>query len=638
MSEGPAGRRALLFGATGIVAGAIAWLLASVLLGADRHELKAGVVPALVAIVLAAAVARLALRPLVHALRHSAAERERERRAGQEKLDLERRRNAALDRARRAERAWAAELRGQVMELHRRQGVLGHKTDDTRELVLRTAISALDAEKGLLLEREGEDEDRAEHLSLVCSEGFDHDPAESAVARRFAEQVIERDATVRENDPGQLEGRSAADAEIHNLVAIPIYLRDDFAGVVVCANREGGFDSYDDDVLLALGDHAGAVLHNERLRGELRTSYVATVSMLSDAIAAKDPFVGGHSQEVSAYVSAVAERLGVDPRRREELVFGSLLHDLGKIGISERILLKPGGLSPEERAIVELHPRIGYKLVSRMPRLAAIALAVLHHHERWDGTGYPGRLKGEQIPLEARIIGVADAFSAMTADRPYSRRRPLADACDEIERCAGTQFDPAVAAAFVEEVRRRPPSLEHGGPMAEALDDPELTAHRSGDERLLGTGSLAVIDNLTLLYSHRYFHEVAEAEAERAALQDVPFAVLMIRLEDLEEINLSDGYAAGDDALRAVGRVVQAAAGRWGDGTPSRYSGRRFTLLMPRATEQQAQAMLAELTAEIERQGRRLRTSVAIWEPGDSGGEVVGRARLGLELRPVGPA
>ena len=138
------------------------------------------------------------------------------------------------------------------------------------------------------------------------------------------------------------------------------------------------------------------MLHNERLRGELRTSYVATVSMLSDAIAAKDPFVGGHSEEVSACVSAAAERLGVEQRRREELLFGSLLHDLGKIGISERILLKPAALSPEERAIVELHPRIGYKLVSRISRLEPIALAVLHHHERWDGTGYPGRLKGDQ--------------------------------------------------------------------------------------------------------------------------------------------------------------------------------------------------------------------------------------------------
>jgi hypothetical protein len=172
-------------------------------------------------------------------------------------------------------------------------------------------------------------------------------------------------------------------------------MHDDFAGVVVCANRDGGFDDYDDDVLLALGDHAGAVLHNERLRGELRTSYVATVSMLSDAIAAKDPFVGGHSEEVSAYVSAVAERLGVEQRRREELLFGSLLHDLGKIGISERILLKPAGLSPEERAIVELHPRIGYKLVSRIPRLEPIALAVLHHHERLGRHGLPAPPPGE---------------------------------------------------------------------------------------------------------------------------------------------------------------------------------------------------------------------------------------------------
>ena len=262
-------------------------------------------------------------------------------------------------------------------------------------------------------------------------------------------------------------------------------------------------------MLLALGDHAGAVLHNERLRGELRSSYVATVSMLADAIAAKDPFVGGHSEEVSAYVSAVAERLGVDQRRREELLFGSLLHDLGKIGISERILLKPAGLTPEERAIIELHPRIGYRLVSRIPALEPIALAVLHHHERWDGGGYPGRLKGEQIPLEARIIGVADAFSAMTADRPYCKRRIArarrAPRSSAAPARSSTRRWPSRSSTRSAATRRR--SSTHGR-VAAALDDPELTCTARATSRCSARGSLRVIDNLTLLYSHRYLHEV----------------------------------------------------------------------------------------------------------------------------------
>jgi HD-GYP domain-containing protein (c-di-GMP phosphodiesterase class II) len=623
MTGRPAGRRTALIGLAGIAAGAATWLVLSLVLGDDPGE---GLVPALAGVAVAALVALLAAsRGVAEAIEKAEAEAERVRRESQDRLAVERRRSAALDRARRAERAWASELRSQIMHLHRNRGPLGH-SDDTRELVLKVALSALDAEKGLLLERP----DGGDGLRVVCSDGFDHDPGDSALARMFAERVIERDATLRENDSRALEraGRTDADDEIDNLVAIPIYLHDDFAGVVVCANRDGGFDEYDDDVLLALGDHAGSVLHNERLRGELRSSYVATVSMLSDAIAVKDPFVGGHSEEVSAYVSAVAERLGVDQRRREELLFGSLLHDLGKIGISERILLKPARLTPEERAIIELHPRIGYKLVSRIPRLEPIALAVLHHHERWDGGGYPGRLKGEQIPLEARIIGVADAFSAMTADRPYSKRRSLEEACAEVERCAGSQFDPQVAKAFVEEVRRRPPSLEHHGRVADALDDPELTVHRDGDERLLGTGSLRVIDNLTLLYSHRYLHEAAAAAAAEAAAQEQPFAVVLAELSGLEAINARDGYAAGDELIRTAARAMQQAALHVG-GTACRYGGPRLALVAPATAADVAERLVEQALAGLGPDAGP-RVAAAMARDGESGAEVIRRARGAL--------
>jgi HD-GYP domain-containing protein (c-di-GMP phosphodiesterase class II) len=149
-------------------------------------------------------------------------------------------------------------------------------------------------------------------------------------------------------------------------------------------------------------------------------------------------------------VAAVARRLGIDARGREDLVFASLLHDVGKVGISGRILRKPGPLTPAERAAVERHPRLGASLVSHVPELAEFAPAVLHHHERWDGDGYPAQLRGEAIPLEARLIGVADAFAAMLADRPYRPARSLEEACAELERCAGTQFDPTVVPVFLE--------------------------------------------------------------------------------------------------------------------------------------------------------------------------------------------
>ena len=554
----------------------------------------------------------------------------RERRAGGVRAaEAEQRAAAAEERAERAERArrkeheWARELRDQVVELHQEHGALGD-SNDVRELVLEVAMRLTDAGKGLLLARHDEDHDG--QLDLVAARGFDGDPSRSEVAQRFAEQVIERDRIVREDRGARLEGDGArADSEIECLIAIPVYVKEDFHGIVICANRPGGFQELDDDVLLALGNQAGAVLHNRRMHGELRGSYLATVRMLADAIECKDPDVRVHSDEVAAYVAAVADELTMEGQRREQLIFASLLHDVGKIGISERILLKPGRLTDEERSVVELHPRIGCRLIEQVPALRGMATAVLYHHERWDGQGYPSGLKGEEIPLEARIVCVADCFSAMTSDRPYRNGMSVEDACEELKRHAGTQFDPRIVELFVEEVRKQPPGRGEDSPVAAAFADPEVDARRNGPEPRIGFGSTEITDSQTLLYSHRFLHEVADSEAARAAMQDDPFAVVMVALEDIGEINTSEGFAAGDAALRHAAMAVQDAAARC-DGTPARYSGRRLALLMPRCDEHSAQAVAGELASQIEGQGRRVRCSTSVWEPGDSGGEVVRRA------------
>ena len=276
-------------------------------------------------------------------------------------LERERYLRARSQEAREAERGWTRELQAEVGRMHRELGTLGDPAD-VPSMVLRLTKRLLGAEKGLLLSREDEDSDG--NLDLVSVEGFENDPEESAIVQRFADEVIENDQTIREDEPQKVEEVSTpADEEIQNLVAIPIYIQDEFSGVIVCANREGGFGEYDEDVLLSLGNQAGAVLKNGRLQGELRSSYLATVRVLGEALEAKDPFLRGHSEEVSGYVAAVADRLGVEPLRREQLLFASLLHDVGKIGISERILLKPAALTPEETDIVKLHPRIGHHIV-----------------------------------------------------------------------------------------------------------------------------------------------------------------------------------------------------------------------------------------------------------------------------------
>ena len=533
-----------------------------------------------------------------------------------------------LQSARDAEREWNRELRRQVVEMDRSHGLLGD-THDVRALVLHIAVTLLEAEKGMLLSRADEDGDG--RLDVVCAEGFDNDPRDSALAQRFAGQVIDHDKTIRE-DGHEVDDEkgTAADREIRNLVAIPIYIQDDFHGVVVCANKDDGFHEYDDDVLVALGDHAGAVLENGRMRGDLRGAYVSTVQLLAEAIEAKDPFLRGHSDEVSEYVSAVADKTGIERKRREQLVFGSLLHDVGKIGISERILLKPAKLTDEEFGVVKLHPRIGYRLVGQVEALRPIAPAILHHHERWDGDGYPDGLAREQIPLEARIVAVADSFSAMTAERPYRKRMSLDQACAELERCAGTQFDPDVVRIFVDEVRCRPqPRDAH--PLETAMHDPQIEEHRTGDEPLLGFGPLAVTDNLTLLYTHRYFHEIAE----RAATGDEGFAVVLAELVDVTQLNHVEGYAAGDEAIRSAARAVQRVAVRCG-GTACRYSGRRFGLIVPGADPDAAERIAAELAADLA-EGPRAAVGAAASQDGDRGYDVVARARLALSPAPMAP-
>jgi diguanylate cyclase (GGDEF)-like protein len=326
----------------------------------------------------------------------------------------------------------------------------------------------------------------------------------------------------------------------------------------------------------------------------------------------------------------VATRLGIEPQRREELVFGSLLHDVGKLGISERILLKPAKLTPEEYAMVQLHPRIGYRLVQKVALLRPIAPAILHHHEWFDGTGYPGGLVGEQIPLEARIIAVADAFSAMTSERPYQRRRSLEDACAELERSAGTQFDPEIVRLFCEEVRfgerdRREDARKGSKGL---LDDPELGAVISEDEPLLGYGAFAITDNLTLLYSHRYLHEVARSEAERSAIQGAPFCVVLAELTDLPKINDEQGYVAGDEAIKHVAGCVQRVAVRHG-ASAARLSGRRLALVVPDADEARAQAIAEEIHTEVAG-SHTVRFTSACWAEGDSGEDVLARARAAL--------
>jgi response regulator RpfG family c-di-GMP phosphodiesterase len=195
---------------------------------------------------------------------------------------------------------------------------------------------------------------------------------------------------------------------------------------------------------------------------QLQETYRVTLEALGSALDTRDIGTESHSRRVHGYSLTIARAHGMAAHGITDLERGVLLHDIGKIGIPDAILLKPGPLTPEEWSIMRRHPEIGKRLIEGIPFLLGAVPIVYCHHERWDGSGYPRGLKGEEIPLGARIFSAADAFDAMTFDRPYSKAIPFAAARDEIKRCAGTHFDPRVVETFLsipervfEEIQRR---------------------------------------------------------------------------------------------------------------------------------------------------------------------------------------
>ncbi|MXM68401.1 HD domain-containing protein [Streptomyces sp. HUCO-GS316] len=179
-----------------------------------------------------------------------------------------------------------------------------------------------------------------------------------------------------------------------------------------------------------------------------RAAHRATIRALVQAVDIKDGYTRGHSERVGQASMMIARELGMDDERVEVLRFAGILHDVGKLGVPTRLLRKDGPLTPEERRVIELHPEYGHEMVRGISFLGEARAAVLHHHERLDGSGYPYGLTGSQIPESARVVAVADAFDAMTSTRSYRRARPVAAALEELERCAGAQFDPRMVAAL----------------------------------------------------------------------------------------------------------------------------------------------------------------------------------------------
>ena len=282
-------------------------------------------------------------------------------------------------------------------------------------------------------------------------------PATAAVLESRAPSSIAAD------DPGAdpAEVFVLREMEMQAVLLVPIVADGRVWGLVeVYDSRPRGFPAAERHLaelaVAQIGGLLAAFEHEERAQ----RLYRETLASLSNALEAKDAVTSQHTEEVVRLAVAVATELELDLEAVRNVELGAVLHDIGKVRVPEAILNKPGPLDDEEWTVMRTHPEVGERILEPIQSLRAILPIVRHHHERWDGAGYPDRLTGRAIPLGARVVAVCDAYRAMTEDRPYRKAMDEADARRELESCSGVQFDPDCVAALLRALDRRSDTAE----------------------------------------------------------------------------------------------------------------------------------------------------------------------------------
>ena len=256
--------------------------------------------------------------------------------------------------------------------------------------------------------------------------------------------IINKGQRGREGKAGNGPGESDSS------VLIPLKIKDSVFGVLsVCDKLDGNkFEKEDVQLLLTLARKASLSVENAILYESMYTNLISTLQSLVAAIEARDSYTQQHSQRVTEWSIRIAEAMGCTQDELDTIKFAGILHDIGKISISDSILLKNGRLTEEEMKMVQTHPVVGERILQPLGLLPIERAIVRHHHERWDGKGYPDGIAGNDIPLLARIIAVADSYDAMTSNRPYRMARGSKEAIDELVKCSGTQFDRSIVDIF----------------------------------------------------------------------------------------------------------------------------------------------------------------------------------------------
>ena len=331
--------------------------------------------------------------------------------------------------------------------------------DRLAKAVVNSAVKLLNTSRGslMLLDK------KYNRLHIIAARGLSDEvirttsvPLGHGVAGRVAEegfplfsQDIEKDTRFEaERDRGYTS---------KSFVSVPIKVKHKVIGVlnVNSHDEQQVFDENDVRLLNILASQTASSIEAIQTYQDIQSTYLGTIQTLAQAVDAKDPYTHHHSDHVTDYAVAIALEMGLSDEMIKDIQYAGMIHDIGKIGIQEEILTKPARLSAAEFDVIKTHPLIGERMIAPIKFLENVAPIILYHHERFDGTGYREGLKGEDIPLGARVISVADAYDAMTTDRPYRAGMDKDAAIEELKRNSGTQFDPKVVEAFIRVLNKR---------------------------------------------------------------------------------------------------------------------------------------------------------------------------------------
>jgi putative nucleotidyltransferase with HDIG domain len=309
----------------------------------------------------------------------------------------------------------------------------------------------------------------ADHQTFTCVQAIGGAPDAKDSITPAARPILNRVAQTRqphvtedigrEPRPGQAGGLPTPSCPIGPVIVVALQSEREVIGTLAVGRAKGKnprpFTPTEVRLLQGIAEMGGTAISRARLFHNLEDAYIQMVLALARAMDARDAYTGNHSERLAMLADSVARAMGLPDEEVKDIRWAALLHDIGKIGSPDDILSKPGRLTEREREIMRLHPTVGEGILLPVARMAGVARIVRHHQEKWDGTGYPDGLRGEAIPLGARILAVVDAYGAITDERPYKTPGTRAKAEAEIKRCAGTQFDPRVVDVFCQLLDRK---------------------------------------------------------------------------------------------------------------------------------------------------------------------------------------